>query len=368
MAVRHAGPVIEVGETDLFEFDYIADLKAVLVRHGLVLDYRNDRAAIDTGLHLYLEGSGRGSRLVSQVRVWFQGKGIQAATLSFAEFQAADRIAISVAAEHLRYWYAHPDPVYLAVYVESAGLFLCEDARDLVEARWSDGDFYTALPPTQQSVTVHLPTSSVLDAGRIAAMLDHRSMRIDGPAFRGRPLGHRLDPLRSVLQPVPSAGFVDLCRTLLDVHGFRPDHEQALAPDLTVVRGTLHQTLAWQSPAFAEYGFTIDGALRDEPRYQSVHGPVTVIIDSQPHRRSLPAGSPDLAAYARHPAESLLVMFDAPDLSSTGGLWRSSLNQARPHGGYDMAGLEAISNVLLQCTLVYIDRAPTLQWKEVNYL
>ena len=33
-----------------------------------------------------------------------------------------------------------------------------------------------------------------------------------------------------------------------------------------------------------------------------------------------------------------------------------------------MLGLEAVSNLLLQCTLVYIDIAPQLQWSHANYL
>lgn len=57
------------GESDVFEAVYIAKLKALLVPHRLVLDYDRDRAAIDTGLHLFLEGNG--ARQASQVRVWF---------------------------------------------------------------------------------------------------------------------------------------------------------------------------------------------------------------------------------------------------------------------------------------------------------
>ena len=65
--------VPDIGESDVFEAAYMAELKALLTRHGLVLNYEHDRAAIDTGLHLFLEGEG--ARQASQVRVWFQAKG-----------------------------------------------------------------------------------------------------------------------------------------------------------------------------------------------------------------------------------------------------------------------------------------------------
>ncbi len=43
-------------------------------------------------------------------------------------------------------------------------------------------------------VTLHVPTAALVDPDRIAALVGHRGMRIDGPAFRGRPLEHRIDP------------------------------------------------------------------------------------------------------------------------------------------------------------------------------
>ena len=252
----------------MFESSYMAKLKALLVPHGLVLNYEKDRAAIDTGLHLYLQG--QGSRRVSQVRVWFQGKGIQATTMSLASFVSAEQVKVKVSCDHLRYWFAHPDPVYLAVYVEAADTFLVQDVRELIDVQWPGGTLYTDLPDQQQEVTVSVPTASHLDPARLDAMLNHRTMRIDGPSFRGRPLGHRFDPIRTVLQAPSPATFTDLCLRLLAAHDYRPGGQQAVTRDLAVLRGVLYQTLAWQSPAFAEYGYTTPGDLRVEPPYQSV--------------------------------------------------------------------------------------------------
>lgn len=45
-----------IGDDDALELQYMARLKALLTRHGLPVDYGMDRAAIDTGLHLFLTG------------------------------------------------------------------------------------------------------------------------------------------------------------------------------------------------------------------------------------------------------------------------------------------------------------------------
>jgi len=76
-----------LGESDVFEAVYIARLKALLAPHGLLLDYDRDRASIDTGLHMFLEGTG--DRQASQVRVWFQAKGEMASTLPLEQCSPA---------------------------------------------------------------------------------------------------------------------------------------------------------------------------------------------------------------------------------------------------------------------------------------
>ena len=110
----------------------MAKLKALLAPHGLVLDYDRDRAAIDTGLHLFLEGNG--ARQASQVRVWFQAKGKMAGTLPLEDYRATQTVAVKVKVDHLRFWVAAPEPVYLVVYVESGDEFIAEDVRDIVRA------------------------------------------------------------------------------------------------------------------------------------------------------------------------------------------------------------------------------------------
>jgi hypothetical protein len=365
-----------IGQQDEFELKYMARLRAMLVEHGIPIDYAVDRVAIDTGLHLF--ASSPTGRRATHARVWFQAKGKRAATLPLASFRSASTIPVSVRADHLRFWAAAPEPVYLAVYIEAADEFIAEDVRDIVERQWPANAFYSAVPESQQQVTVHVDAHQRLDGARIAAMLAHRSMRIDGPPFRGRPLGHRYDPLRSTLAPPPRDVFDRLVTRLLADHDFRPGGEAiTVALDLTAVHGRFYETLEWQSPAFSEYGRSPYDDLRDEPPVEFLHGSVTVFIDPQPARVSLADPDQDRIsqlllgqdALLRTPEEPLLAIFNARDLSGTGGLWRNLVRDLAG-SGVPFArhiGLEALSSLVLVAPLVYMDFAPELAWEHVNY-
>ncbi|WP_336716291.1 DUF4365 domain-containing protein [Arthrobacter sp. USHLN218] len=151
---------------------------APLANDGIQVECPRDHAAIDTGLHLFLEGPGNNFQS-THTRVWFQAKGKRVATLSAEQFDAAAEASVSVKVEHLEYWFAAPEPVYLVVFVEAKLLFIAEDVRAIVYRMWPDGNFYDAVHE-QESVTVHLDKEAVLDGGRIASLLSHESMRIDG--------------------------------------------------------------------------------------------------------------------------------------------------------------------------------------------
>lgn len=208
-----------VGAHDAFETEYTKRLVAVLAGHGLPVEYDKDRAAVDAALHMYVEGNR--DRQVSHTRVWFQAKGKRASTLSADTFYAADHVAVRVPVDHLKFWYAAPEAVYLVVYVEAVDQFLAEDVRDIVERMWPHGEFYASVPITQKDVTVHVRTDALLDTDAFKRMLRHRSIRADGPAFRGRPLGHRFDPIRSQIDVCESELFYRIVGRLLAAHGFR---------------------------------------------------------------------------------------------------------------------------------------------------
>jgi len=90
-----------VGEQDAFEFLYRDKLKALLVPYGLLIEYHEDRAALDLGLHPYKPEPGR-DRVLSDARVWFQCKGVRTTTLGAAEFLASDAVVVSACWPHCR--------------------------------------------------------------------------------------------------------------------------------------------------------------------------------------------------------------------------------------------------------------------------
>jgi len=360
-----------IGDDDQFESEYMAMLRALLTPHGVPVSYEKDRVGIDTGLHLFVEGpSGFDA---THARVWFQAKGKRTSTLPLDRYQELQDINVVVQVSHLQFWFASPEPVYLVVYVQSADVFVAEDVRDIVERQWPAGSFYPAVRQSGKTVTLRVDTSQVLDSVRLKAMLAHRSMRIDGPAFRGRPLGHRFDPLRSQIEVCSPDLFERLIGRVFDAHDFRERDSAAVSLDLRLASGVLHQTLAWQSPAFAEFGFGPPVDFREEPAVEFIHGSVLIAVDMRPEREDL--ADKELAALRTTLDDSpedvaVAIVFNASDLSSTGGLWRSTLRDLQAFdrsGGVTLIGLEAVTSLLLVATLIYLDVAPELSWRYVNY-
>src|ERR1700751_108578 len=93
-------------------------LRQLLGPSGQLITYDSDRAALDLGLQLYeATPSGEDANL-GQVRVWFQAKGIEASTLGVDEIRgAADVVVKGLSIDQLRYWFSHPKPVYLVIYL-----------------------------------------------------------------------------------------------------------------------------------------------------------------------------------------------------------------------------------------------------------
>ena len=132
-------------------------------------------------------------------------------------------------------------------------------------------------------------------------MRRHQSMRIDGPFFRGRPLGHRLDPLRCSLNRLEPGVYIRLVERLLSVHDYRVTEEldpavlfAGKAPTgeyvlLTV--GRLFNTFEWVFQLTTEFGVGPTDDFRTEGTPQFAHGPVAVCIhgnpQSYPHADSL---------------------------------------------------------------------------------
>ncbi|GAA1719194.1 hypothetical protein GCM10009745_80190 [Kribbella yunnanensis] len=146
--------------------------------------------------------------------------------------------------------------------------------------------------------------------------------------------------------------------------------------DLTVLKGTIAQTLLWQSPAFAQYGYRHSPEeVRDEPALEQVLGDVCVILDAAENRSSF---AEDEAAALRgfidetaDNGQTVVVFFRGLDLSGTGGVWRSRVRGSAIAGqrdGWRQLGLEALSYLVLTATLVYLEFAPHLDWDHANYM
>ena len=364
----------DIGQTDVFEQEYLPKLEALLAPHGLLIHYKLDRAALDLGLHLYGSRSGP-KREVSGARVWFQAKGIQASTLPISSFDLLTEVAVpGLPVDHVRYWYAAPEPVYLVVYVEAADRFLAEDIHEIVDRTGGLEGLNQLVEERQATTTLRVATSAALDLA-LSRMPRHRSMRIDGPPFRGRPLGHRFDPLRSELAPLAPEHFEELVGRLLDAHDFRMTRDVALQESLgteigrvTAQVGRLHLTYEWISPLFTEFGCGPDSDFSTESPPEHVQGDVLVVMHSDPV--AAPSDTPasrqvavDLRSAGVH---RVLVFFNASEMAEAAlfGGWRMTLDRMAPVP----QGLGSITFNVLTTTLVYFDFVDRLRWSFVNYL
>jgi hypothetical protein len=310
---------------------------------------------------------------MGQVRVWFQLKGIRASTLGPEELKGSDEVPISgLLVDHIQYWAAHPEPVYLAVYLQAVDGFIAQDVRDLVER---NGGFAWLREAAQSQGTATLRMS--LSAGLEEAldqMPRHRSLRLDGPDFRGRPLGHRLDPLRCELDRMAPEHFEKLVGRLLEVHEFRPEREFDLGPYLRSpvgsVRafiGRLYLTYEWTTPLETEFGVESENDLfRSEARPHSAQGDVLVVVHSDVEGAPRPSeAAADLVeALQDEGVEQALVFFNAPDLEAAmlGG-WRTTL----PSLARIPQGLGSLAFNVLTGTTVYLEFLDRLSWRYLNY-
>lgn len=135
-----------MGVHDDFESRYTAKLSVLLVGGGVQISYAKDRAGIDTGLHLFAHAPS--GKVATHTRVWFQVKGKHATTLPLTDVEASETVPTSVPVKYVEHWIAAPEPVYLAIYVESADMFIAEDVRDISTA---SGPATASTPPVAPS-------------------------------------------------------------------------------------------------------------------------------------------------------------------------------------------------------------------------
>jgi hypothetical protein len=135
-----------------------------------------------------------------------------------------------------------------------------------------------------KTMTLNVDRHAVLDDAAFDRMLNHGALRIDGPQWRGRPLGHNIDPSRSEINPLHSVDYLNLVERLLEAHGFVL-HGAIPMPDgvegVTLTQGVMHSTYEWTHQLFTEFGFSDDETFRIESRPFYVQGPCAVLIDAR---------------------------------------------------------------------------------------
>lgn len=365
----------QLNPEEAFEDDYTRAFRQRFSRRGIAIKYERDRAATDVGIHL----TAPGSLELSSVRVWFQLKGKHSTTLSRDKIDERDFVPIAVSLNHARFWYAAPEAVYLVVFLEATDEFIAEDIRDIVDRQFAglQGNFLapTTFPNDQDSVTLHLNPRAILDEDRIDKMLSHKSMRIDGPVWRGRPLGHRYDPLRCELAYQDPQDFVELVEAILEAHDFRIErHLDASKLVAGVAEGTdeaflavgsFYATYEWPFQMSVEFGTDPGTDLRNEGQIFRVQGRTAVLIHSKlgAHPRPAPEAEQLIAELQASGIEHVLVIGNAPSpllIGSYRAILRDLYIIPQDQG--------SLAYTVLTTTMVFLAFQESLKWKYVNYL
>ena len=352
-----------------FEDDYRLRFERLLHGQGLLIDFRRDRAGLDAGLVLAQDDS----RKLSNVKVWFQLKGKHKETLSATQLEERGSVDVSVDIEHLKYWYASPEAIYLVTYIEATDMFLAEDVQDIVDRQWGTSILSPQFLPGQKTVTVHISSELILDTRAIRSMARHQSMRIDGPAFRGRPLGHRLDPLRCDLAELHPKVFMDVVDDLLKAHRFKMEKELDVNNLLILpensrdqtkfIVGTFHTTYEWIFSLGVEYGHDGTGSPREEGQTFHAFGKVAILVLGNHLQAKVAERATDfLKQLEEEGVTKILVIANAEERNILGTYGRmmgrlSSIPQ----------GLGSLSYSVLTCTLIYLKYRDQLVWKTINY-
>jgi hypothetical protein len=212
---------------------------------------------------------------------------------------------------------------------------------------------------------VRVSTDSRLDDAMWRRMLGHHSMRIDGPSFRGRPLGYRLDPLRCILNKMDPSAFSELIRGLLTAHRYEVEETldtsglfprgRAGGDEVSLTSGTMFYTYEWVHQMMTEFGVGPGSEFRIEGEVNHVQGPCAVLIHSRKASHPEVAG---VRGFASHLAKDknigclLVFVNDQEDLGYFGSFF----------GGVRGTGVECMPQNLgdlafnvLTATLVYLE-------------
>jgi hypothetical protein len=370
----------QVGKNDRLERIYTSKFCQLISEFGEVIKYNNDRAALDLGLHITKPSlTNEGGEDVTNVRVWFQLKGYHTKTLSREKFEKKDFISYDkVSVEHLKFWYAFSEPVYFTLYIESIDSFFSEDVRDIVDRDWGQAILNPATFGAQKTTTIRLDKKSHFTKESLSKMFKHRSLRIDTPSFRGQSLGHRIDPLRSILEEMEPDIFQALVMRFLKEYKYEIEEGRDLIDFFPSASGDIAKLLygTMYSPYECVYQMTTqfvseNGKFRRDGEPNFVQGKCAVLIHSKkvedPH---LEKSKELLEEMSKKNIEHFLVFVNSDLMQNNEytGQFVSAYRETNRELKHRPQGLGEISFTLLTSNLVYLDFCNKISFKLINYL
>jgi len=224
------------------------------------------------------------------------------------------------------------------------------------------------------TTTFHLSKDQSIEQA-LERMPMHRSMRVDGPSWRGRPLGHGFDPLRSALAPMARELFIDVVTSLLDAHDFRALGDNGelrsvrglLTVDRpTVLVGRLYLTYEWVLPLFTEFGYDESSDFRVEGDIFHAQGDVILTVDPTGVATPEPLQTDIAAAAKERDIRRVLVMSNSTMNPSRFGSWFRGLT---PDGlTCEPQFIDSLTFNVLTTTNVFLEFHEHLNFEYVNYL
>lgn len=306
-----------------FEREYIKKFESKAARYGIGVEYEEDRAALDWGLHLTIPGNSS-FETVTPMRVWFQFKGQSLKTLTREEFDESSHITESIKIDHLRQWYRYAEPVYLAVYVEAVDEFYAVDINRLVDENWGDSVFKDetfvkkAGKARPDTVSIKIPKTELVDEQFWARLLDHRSMRTDGASYRGVPLPHMHDIRSTIPLRMDPSLYAAIVNDILSAHRYTPKatHDpyqlypgsKEAGDSITLTTGIMldpYELIPYMTSEIVpdEEGFRVEGSTH------KIQGPCAVLVHSHVLSRPDKGMLKELAAVLEKQGIKRLLVF-----------------------------------------------------------
>jgi hypothetical protein len=264
------------------------------------------------------------------------------------------------------------EPVFLVVYLEALDTFIYASLRDIVDDQLGGVKFFSA-NKTQKSISLMIPVTSRFTDTFWTECYSYKSISIRPPLFRGRSLGHKLDPLRCSLDKLDSDVFLSMMNDLLDSHGYSITTELPItglfsspvgSRRLTI--GCLFQTWEWSWQLSHEFCGDEQTGFREEGKIFQKQGVCGILVDGdatsfpdQEHLREL------INKLASEGADELIVFANTDDAKYFGAFFggvRGSMIKCFPQL------LGDIPYNLLQNQIVFKKYIDKLKWHSLFYL